>query len=90
MRHSLKILPTYFGYVASGIKTFELRKYDRQYNIGDEVCLMEWSPNQGFTGRHITVEITYVLRDCPTYGLASGFCIFSFKKLHEHLTEVQQ
>lgn len=33
-KHELKILPQYFQAVWSGIKTFELRKDDRDYQLG--------------------------------------------------------
>lgn len=88
MRHDVKIKPEYFEAVATGRKNFELRYDDRNYQVDDEVCLMEWDRVRGFTGRHITVKITYILRNCTGLGLETGFCIFSFKKLHEALKGV--
>lgn len=85
MRHDLKIRPEFFRDVADGRKNFELRYDDRKYQVYDEICLMEWSFETGFTGRHITAEITYILRNCPGYGLKPGYCILGFKKLTEFL-----
>lgn len=34
MIHELKIIPQYFEAVVKGIKTFELRKNDRDYKVG--------------------------------------------------------
>lgn len=41
MTHYLKIKPSYFESVLSGQKTFEFRKNDRDYHIGDELILAE-------------------------------------------------
>lgn len=79
-RHEIKILPKYFRLVATphgGVKRFELRKDDRNYQAGDTVTLREWD-GQEYTGKEITVGIKYVLRDCPEYGLMDGHCIFGW------------
>lgn len=85
MQHDLKILPLYFLDVACGVKNFELRKDDRNYTEGDGLCLREWTPEAGFSGRYIIAKITYILRNCPEYGLTNGFCILGFNKTFEHL-----
>lgn len=78
MEHKLKILPEYFEAVACGDKNFELRKDDREFSVGDMVCLEEWSPaEKKYTGRCVTRSITYILRNALEYGLADGFCIIS-------------
>ena len=75
MKHEIKILPEYFEAVACGAKKFELRKNDRCYEVGDTVILREWN---GFehTGDEVAVTITYVLKNCPEYGLEKGYCVF--------------
>ena len=60
-RHLLKILPKYFEPVQSNDKTFEVRKDDRDYKVGDILILREWSPEEGYTGRYCTRRITYIL-----------------------------
>ena len=50
MIHELKILPQYFKEVISGSKTFEIRKNDRNFCIGDRLVLKEWENGQ-YTGR---------------------------------------
>ncbi|MBR3470283.1 MAG: DUF3850 domain-containing protein [Lachnospiraceae bacterium] len=77
-RHEIKIKPKYYAAVIAGMKTFELRENDRDYQVGDEVKLMEWDED-GYTGRYYTITITYVLKDVPEYGLAEGFCIFGWR-----------
>lgn len=75
IRHELKALPEYFLEVCAGMKTFEVRKDDRDIQIGDTVVLREWT-EKDYTGRESReLHITYVLRDKPEYGLAEGYCI---------------
>ena len=74
MRHELKILPQYFQAIWNGIKTFELRKDDRNYQCGDELVLREWDVN-GYTGSVLLVRVTYVLRNMEEYGLKDGYVI---------------
>jgi len=40
-RHEHKILPEFFEAVILGFKTFEIRKNDRDYKVGDIVFLNE-------------------------------------------------
>lgn len=76
--HILKILPKYYEEVASLNKKFELRKDDRDYNVGDFLILKEFDDGK-FTGREFgCVQISYILRDCPQYGLAEGYCIIGW------------
>ena len=48
MTHRLKTIQPYFDNIASGAKTFEIRKNDRGFEVGDELLLMEWSPEAGY------------------------------------------
>lgn len=75
--HELKILPEYFEAVDENYKRFELRKDDRDYQVGDIVALEEWD-GEKYTGKFTSRKIEYILRDCPQYGLADGFCILGF------------
>lgn len=74
--HALKLLPEYFADVKTGTKTFELRKDDRGFKVGDVLRLKEWSEPTGFTGKQELRVVTSVLRG-PVYGLADGFVILS-------------
>lgn len=76
--HVLKILPEYFNDVANLNKQFELRKDDRDYQIGDFLLLKEFADGE-YTGRVFgCVQIRYILRDCPEYGLKEGYCILGW------------
>lgn len=74
-----KILPKYFAEVLAGNKTFELRIDEDNIQVGDTLVLKEW--NQKYTGRFIEVEVTYVLRDVPEYGLQEGYCIIGWSHI---------
>lgn len=77
MVHDLKILPEYFVEVVRGNKTFEVRKDDRPFNVGDELILYEVNCGR-YTGRNIKVIITYILRN-PDY-CKEGYCILGIKQ----------
>ena len=77
-KHDLKILPQFYDDVMKEKKCFELRKNDRDYQVGDIFLLREWTSEHGYTGRWYVNVIEYVLKDCPEYGLQDGFCIFGW------------
>lgn len=43
-RHVLKCWPEFFDAIADGRKTFELRRDDREYAVGDVLELRWWNP----------------------------------------------
>lgn len=76
--HRIKILPKYFEAVNDREKNFELRKDDRDYRVGDFLTFLEWDGTE-YTGRRIGgIQIQYILRNCPEYGLMDGYCILGF------------
>lgn len=60
--HRLKTEPKYFQDSQNGLKDFEVRKKDRDYQAGDLLELAEWTP-EGFTGRVLHRRIKYLLDD---------------------------
>ncbi|MCY6957934.1 DUF3850 domain-containing protein [Clostridium sp. ZC22-4] len=60
MNHQLKIIPKYFNDVANKTKTFEVRKDDRNFQVGDCLVLREFE-NGDYTGKYISVYISYIL-----------------------------
>lgn len=57
--HELKILPDYFDDVKNGIKTFEIRKNDRGYQVGDSLILQEFQ-NDSYTGKELQAIVRYM------------------------------
>ena len=84
--HNLKIKPQYFKDVVSGIKTFEVRKNDRNFKVGD-LMVLETYDNEKFTGDFVNTEITYILDD-PKY-CKKGYVILGFK-LHLDMVGILQ
>ena len=77
-KHKLKILPEYYDSVCDGSKTFEVRKKDRDFRVGDSIELREYSEKEKeYTGRNVDVSICYVLDD-PVY-CKDGYVIFGIK-----------
>lgn len=77
--HTLKLQEPYFTDVAEKKKTFEIRKNDRDYKVGDILLLYLYpQPNKDKLGK-IKAEITYILKDIPQFGLMEGYCILGIK-----------
>lgn len=62
MIHGLKICTAYFKDVICGKKTFEVRKNDRDFKVGDLLALNEYDPKGEFyTGNSCLVYVDYIL-----------------------------
>lgn len=61
INHNLKILPKYFKAIVNGNKTFEVRKKDRDFKIGDQITLNEWKDGK-YTGRSIKKKNNLYIR----------------------------
>lgn len=94
--HELKILPEYFEAVFKGDKTFEIRKDDRGFEVGDILILKEFQEGfldhtkgepieiekRGYTGRTIEKEVCYIFKGgIPEMGLRKGFSILALKDI---------
>ncbi|EAE4583199.1 DUF3850 domain-containing protein [Listeria monocytogenes] len=64
--HELKILSEYFWDIAEGRKTFEIRKNDRDFHVGDTLILREWVNE--YSGANISVEVVYMTDYEQKYG----------------------
>lgn len=75
MKHELKTWPEYFERVRTFQKTFEVRKNDRDFQVGDIIILNEYLPeNDKYTQRSLKAKIGYLLYGTE-FGLKKGFCI---------------
>lgn len=88
--HELKVWPMYYEALASGAKTFEYRKDDREprYAVGDVLVLHEYIPPYraetehewskqfagDYTGRECLRRVAYVARGGV---IPDGFCVMS-------------
>lgn len=60
--HRLKTLPSYFQALRIGDKTFEVRKDDRNFSVGDRLVLCEYDDlSDTYTGQELTYDVTYVM-----------------------------
>jgi hypothetical protein len=75
--HELKCWPEFFSLIVNGIKTFDLRRDDRGYEVGDLLVLREYDQVSQRYNRDHTVRVDYILRDFA--GLMPGYCILSIK-----------
>jgi hypothetical protein len=76
MEHRLKTWPLFFADVSTGAKTFDIRKDDRNFQVGDTLLFLEFDPEhyvKKYTGREIRVIVNYIvsLDDIP--GMQKGF-----------------
>jgi len=82
MQHDLKVWPPFFNSLECGIKTFEARKDDRCFEVGDTLRLREFDPGTGtYSGRELLRRISYKLNGGGDFGVAKGFCILAIQPL---------
>ena len=65
MLHELKTYPKYFKETIEGNKLFEIRKNDRNFQIGDVLLLKEWD--------NIKYAMVRYILDDKFIGLAEGY-----------------
>lgn len=82
MTHHLKTWPSFFVDVQRGIKTFEVRKDDREFSVGDILILQEFDPmSKKYTGFELSRSIIYKLNG-GYFGIEAGYCILGIKPLN--------
>lgn len=89
--HDLKINPKYFDDAANGTKSFEIRKNDRLYCVGDTLHLREceivfpdgYNGEERYTGREVFVDVTYIFEG-PGYGLRKEYCVLGTANPRHH------
>lgn len=80
--HNLKIQPQHYAAVLRGEKKAEFRRNDRDFAVGDLLCLFEYGVQPefqnlvGFTGLHVQVRITHIT-DLTEW--APGYVMLSFE-----------
>jgi hypothetical protein len=77
MTHDLKTWPEYYARVADGAKTFEVRKNDRDFSVGDFLALREFDPSTGeYTGNSMVKRVAYILHG-GNFGIEKGYIVMS-------------
>lgn len=88
MIHQLKQASFYFEDVISGKKTFEVRKNDRDFKVGDLLALNELNEAGKETGKCALFRVEYIL-DTPEY-CKKDFVILGIKPCKVCMTEKPQ
>lgn len=77
--HELKCRPEYFNRVCIGQKTFEVRKNDRNFQVGDVLILKEYSPEKGWPDHGsysiCRAKIVYI----ETYAQQEGYVVLGIE-----------
>lgn len=76
--HELKCWPEFYKALVGGSKTFELRRDDRGFRVGDVLRIREWrrirvvdgKAEGEYTGREFRRTVSYVLSG---FGLEPGY-----------------
>ena len=81
MKHNLKIKNKYYDAIRNGTKTFEIRKNDRNYQVGDRIKFTPIADEANIIIPHNPNEyiITYVFNG-GEYGLDEEYCVFGIRE----------
>lgn len=81
--HDLKVHASVWHALESGIKTWEFRKNDRDFRIGDLLFLRLYNPETKEYAEpramyRLIRQVTYILYG-PQFGIPEGYCVMSIK-----------
>ena len=77
--HDLKTWPDYYDSIAIGVKTFEVRKNDRDYHDGDTLILLRYDPKtRNYTGERMVKTVRYVMYG-GQFGIAPDYCVMAIQ-----------
>lgn len=80
--HEVKTWREVFQDVWDHRKTFEVRRDDRDYKVGDLLIQREYDKDgRTWTGRRVRGRITYKLAG-GQFGIEPGFCVLSLDTLN--------
>ena len=86
MIHELKTIQPYFDDVVNGVKTFEVRKHDRDFKVGDELILREYNlESNTYSGKNVHMEITYIL-DSENY-CKEGYVVLGIRSIWDRFSK---
>lgn len=81
--HDLKTWPEPFRAIVRRQKTHEVRRADRDFQVGDVLHLLKWDPQRDlYPGGSTDVRVTYI--SAPgTWGLPADLCVMSIERIDE-------
>ena len=80
-QHELKTWPGAFEAVRVGAKNYEIRKDDRDFQVGDVLFLREYVVAEDrYTGRTLRVRVTYKTEG-GSFGLQRDLCVMAITRL---------
>jgi len=79
--HTLKAWPEFYDAIESGVKTWEFRRDDRGFRVGDVLVLERRLPSDlgDRDAKTLRVRVTYIFYGTGL-GVPEGFCIMSIVK----------
>ena len=83
--HDIKCWPMHYDRLIDGSKRFEVRKNDRDYQVGDKLWIREWDPKaREYTERDIVFLISYIMspHSCMA-AMQSDFVILSLNEVSD-------
>lgn len=82
--HDLKIWPVHFMELSEGKRTYDVRKDDRVYRVGDLLRLREWDPStKTYSGKGMVLRVTWVNRLASIDSKFTGYVGLQLAELEE-------
>jgi uncharacterized protein YqfB (UPF0267 family) len=82
--HRLKTWPIFYDDVEAGAKTFEIRKNDRNFQVGDILKLEKFDKDSGgYTGDSLKAVVSYTIRLDGLPGMPDGFIGMSIELIED-------
>lgn len=83
MVHRLKCDPEPFAKVVAGTKRYEVRKFDRDFKVGDRLELLEFDrTTQQYSGARLRAKIT-TITEPGSYGLPADVGVLGIEPVEE-------
>ena len=83
MKHTLKIKDRFYNDIEQGLKTFEVRKNDRNFKVGDLIKFVNVNGEDFNNGELRIYEITYILTHEDYEPIPEKYVVFSIKEQKE-------
>jgi hypothetical protein len=84
MHTNLTTLPVHWDAIQRGDKTFDVRKNDRDFQVGDEVTLLRWEDGSivmGWRGSVLKRRIRYI-QTGGQFGIEPGYVVLQLEDAH--------